>query len=316
MNFSYLNDFKSSQKNNDEQIRIAMVCTTKWELIISLANCLVIGENRRQDEASNFQLQQIRRLACLTLNNLSIPKENKMRMILGSNASLLVCNLTKVIRLQEPETAYLSCVCLMHLSSISGGVKPILTFSNSTETFIQVPNMGTNSIDPRVWEKNPLPSHQYSQNLTPLRRRRSSPVDSPYLDDPTSTLRSLECLMRDHQPFLMSKSFSLEGEAIRWTVGLLRNLSKENEHCRILSRTDIPVLVLGFLERTPHPVTTWAKDSLEEMTITFLEHLVRSPEGCKKLKEVGAIHVFRNISAGAGDTQPERKILSIMKSLE
>ena len=261
------------------------MCTSKWDAISSLANCLV--RNNSQGSKSIEKKDEVRRLACLALNTLSIPFENKNVMIHGPHFRLLVGNMTKVIRMQVPETTYLCCICLMNLSCLEDGVEQIMKFS-------------------------PLFS---AREPSPRRRCRSNSL-TPWLDDPNSTLRSLESLMKDQQPFLMSRTFSVEGEAIRWAVGLLRNLTRTNNHCAMIAKTEIPALVLGFVERTPHPVIKWATDSLEEMSLTVVDQLAACPESCEKLKESGAAYILGSIKTGAGQSKIKGKISSIFKSLE
>lgn len=296
--------------------RIPIVCTSKWDIMGSLVNCLMIDETQNSIQLRH---EKIRQLACLILNNLSIPKENKSIMILGCHATPLLRNLTRMIRTQEPETSYLCCICLMNLSFLSDGVEPIMTFSpqsdNDAHQGMSIPSIGRNSIDSRDWENFPTSMLRPTRAPTPPRQRRSN-APSPYLDDPNSLLLSLESLMRDHQPFLMSKAYSVEGEAIRWSVGLLRNLTKKNKHCSIIAKTEIPALFLGFLDKTPHPATKWTKDTIEDMSLTALDQLAGSPDSCEKLRQIGAICIVQNIKLGASKTQVDRKISSILKSLE
>ncbi len=296
--------------------RIPIVCTSKWDIIGSLVNCLMINETEHPIDVRH---EKIRRLACLTLNNLSIPKENKSIMILGCHAKPLLQSLTHVIKMQDAETSYLCIICLMNLSFLPDGIEPILTFSpqieNDSNQGMNIP-FGRNSIDPRDWEKFPTSAVvRPTRAPTPPRQRRSN-TPLPYLDDPNSLLRSLESLMRDHQPFLMSKTYSVEGEAIRWSVGLLRNLTKKNKHCSIISKTEIPALLLGCLEKTPHPTTKWDKDTIEDMTLTVLDQLAGSSVGRQNLKQIGAILIIQNIKSVSSKTQVvDRKISSILQSL-
>jgi len=278
-----------------------MVCSPNWNVISTLAGCLLSMDSRSDSEGELLH-DEIRRLACLTLNNLSTPKQNK-RAIMGEDSKLLLQNITTVIKLQIPETTYLCCIFLMNLSMSRDAVEPIMMFTPTTEG---APDLNaslrssgrlrnsTTSIDSRNWEKFPTSKRFNAREPTPPRHRRAT-SDSPWLDDPNSLLRCLEKLIRDQQPFLMSKAFSVEGESIRWAIGLLRNLTVKHRHCVVIAKTEIPALVLEVIKRTPHPVKQWIDNSTEEMALTVLDQLAASPAGSDKLKDCGAKVLLNNI---------------------
>jgi hypothetical protein len=299
-----------------------MVCSPNWNVISSLAGCLLSMDSRSDSEAE-LLYDEIRRLACLTLNNLSTPKENKRAIIQGEDSKLLLQNITTVIKLQIPETSYLCCIFLMNLAMSRDAVEPIMMFTPTTEESSDVnaplrsSGLGlrnSTSIDARNWEKT---SKRFNaREPTPPRHRRST-SDTPWLDDSNSLLRCLEKLIRDQQPFLMSKAFSVEGESVRWAIGLLRNLTVKHRHCVVIAKTEIPALVLGVIERTAHPVKKWIDNSTEEMALTVLDQLAASPAGSDKLIDCGAKALLSSVRLrDGGNTIVGNKISSILEYLE
>lgn len=84
--------------------REPMVASGKYDVLHPLTQCLVHPNN---DEKLHF--------VCLTLNNLSIPHDNKRVMILERGARRLIGNLCKVVASGKKES-YLGCIVLMNLS--------------------------------------------------------------------------------------------------------------------------------------------------------------------------------------------------------
>lgn len=292
--------------------RVPLVCSCKWDIIPPLANCLHSNIAYSSSEEDG-QHEQITRLICLTLINLSIPHENKNVMVHGPHANLLLGSITGVINVMVPEATYLCCIILMNLSLLQDTAGPILMYSSLFQCSPSC-NMDLPAAD-MVWDTFPA-----SQPVAPchptLPRQRRSSSKWRCLDDPNSLIRSLERLIRDKQPFLMSKVFSVEGEGIRWAIGLLRYLTLTSDHCSIISKTEIPALVLGILERTPHQTIKWTNESTEDMTLKVLENLAAYPSSREKLKESGALVVLGSIQTGLGGDLVRSKISSILNLLE
>jgi len=83
--------------------RVPMVCSGKYNVLTPLAKCLTqkSGDGRH--------------LACIALNNLSIPTENKRVMALGPASQAVIGGLCMVIA-EDKQESYLCCICLMSLS--------------------------------------------------------------------------------------------------------------------------------------------------------------------------------------------------------
>lgn len=101
-----------------KQNRVPMVCSGKYDVLSPLAKCLT------QESGDG------RHLACLALNNLSIPTENKRVMALGPASKEVIGGLCKVIA-EDKQESYLCCICLMNLSFLEASITSILQHSPS-----------------------------------------------------------------------------------------------------------------------------------------------------------------------------------------
>jgi uncharacterized membrane protein len=101
-----------------KQNRVPMVCSGKWDVLTPLAQCLT----------KKTSSEDGRHLACLALNNLSIPDENKRVMALGPVAKDIIGGLCKIIDKKEEQT-YLCCICMMNLSFLEDSITPMLQHS-------------------------------------------------------------------------------------------------------------------------------------------------------------------------------------------
>lgn len=99
--------------------RIPMVCSGQWDVLTPLSQCLI------------HQTGDGRHLACLALNNLSIPIENK-RVIASGPASKAVLGALCTVIAEDKEDAYLCFICLMNLSFLDGNIPFLLKFSPMT----------------------------------------------------------------------------------------------------------------------------------------------------------------------------------------
>mmetsp|Transcript_14364 Transcript_14364/g.30859 ORF Transcript_14364/g.30859 Transcript_14364/m.30859 type:complete len:314 (+) Transcript_14364:86-1027(+) len=103
-----------------KQNRVPMVCSGKYDVLTPLAQCLT------QESGDG------RHLACLALNNLSIPTENKRVMALGPSSSAVIGGLCKVIA-EDKQESYLCCICLMNLSFLEASITTMLQHSPVAE---------------------------------------------------------------------------------------------------------------------------------------------------------------------------------------
>jgi len=103
-----------------KQNRVPMVCSGKYDVLTPLAKCLT------QESGDG------RHLACLALNNLSIPTENKRVMALGPASKDVIGGLCKVIA-EDKQESYLCCICLMNLSFLEASITTILQHSPTAD---------------------------------------------------------------------------------------------------------------------------------------------------------------------------------------
>lgn len=103
-----------------KQNRVPMVCSGKYDVLTPLAKCLT------QESGDG------RHLACLALNNLSIPTENKRVMALGPASKDVIGGLCKVIA-EDKQESYLCCICLMNLSFLEASITTILQHSPTSD---------------------------------------------------------------------------------------------------------------------------------------------------------------------------------------
>lgn len=122
-----------------KQNRVPMVCSGKYDVLTPLAKCLT------QESGDG------RHLACLALNNLSIPTENKRVMALGPASKDVIGGLCKVIA-EDKQESYLCCICLMNLSFLEASITSILQHSPSDDDRIIAPLDNPDSLL-RVLEK-------------------------------------------------------------------------------------------------------------------------------------------------------------------
>jgi hypothetical protein len=235
-----LEDLQTLTDQQHAQNRVPLVCAEhKWDVMRKLLRIILVADNSEE-----------RRLACLIINNLSIPFDNKAVMCLGDLRDVLMAALLQTIRNGYPE-AYLCCVCLMNLSILDDCKGVIVNY---------VPSGKTGACQ--------------------------GPLENTF-----SLLRTLEGMMTKFAPFLMSTVLSVEGEAIRWAIGLFRNLSTTSQNAVLIAQSKIPSLAARVLQNSPHPLCKWQKDSLEDHALAFLMQLVNFPESLQLLqrghKELG-----------------------------
>lgn len=123
-----------------KQNRVPMVCSGKWDVLTPLAKCLT------QESGDG------RHLACLALNNLSIPTENKRVMALGPASKAVIGGLCKVIA-EDKQESYLCCICLMNLSFLEASITTILQHSPVADGAAPMPALENPDSLIRVLEK-------------------------------------------------------------------------------------------------------------------------------------------------------------------
>ncbi|KAL7564852.1 hypothetical protein ACA910_001597 [Epithemia clementina (nom. ined.)] len=297
---------------NHKPNRVPMVCSTKkYNVLVPLAHVLWTqprGEGRR--------------LACLALNNLSVPLENKRVMALGPESQQVLGGLCQVLAEQEEEQekrepnhdAYLCCICLMNLAFLKDAKTSILQYS-------------------------PPPSSS-----------SSSPLFLLLLDNPNSMLRVLERLFVTHSAAarrrrrrgVAAAPAAEENVLVQWASGLVNQLLVQSEeNAALLVQTNIPKCVVEnlmlfgtgigaggntntthhdiahestpcFLSKSksssssssppPPLVESWEPNSLPDFSLFILLHLAQWPRvSHEALERIGAGQVLSQILFEAPD---------------
>lgn len=208
-------------------------------MVRALANCLTASTNDKD-----------RRYACLTLNNLSIPFENKAIMVFGPSSDVLLDAVLSVIQNGLAES-YLCCILLMNLSYLDDAKLKLVEYKGG-------------------------------------------------LDNPKSLLRTMELLLKTYSQFVPKKVLSVEGEAVRWTVGWLRNITSCDKGACMIVKTAIPSLVVSFVRDSTKPLHEWTQDSLEDMSLQVLVNLANHQETNEWIESLDAKHAFDKIVGQGG----------------
>jgi hypothetical protein len=119
--------------------REPMVASGKYDVLNPLSQCLL------HDNAEKLHF------VCLTLNNLSVPHDNKRVMVLERVAKKLIQNLCRVVQAGKKET-YLCIICLTNLSYYEPGIKAIGQFSPKPKTQSR-------------WKRNKIPPMENENSL-------------------------------------------------------------------------------------------------------------------------------------------------------
>lgn len=124
------------------------------------------------------------------------------------------------------------------------------------------------------------------------------------LENPESLLRTLESIVQTFSPLMLqSTKVSVEGEAVRWATGLIRNLVSEqhtHHHAKLVSQTKIPLCLLTALKDSRQPISKWKADTLEDMALQVLLNLAKWPESCRQLQQLQAQTYLQHIEGKGG----------------
>lgn len=200
--------------------------------------------------------------------------ENKAAIMLGEPCATLIPALLTIVRARVPE-CYLAIVCLFNLSLLTEA-KPIL--------FRYVPPVST--------------------------KRPSEAPPATFSDNPTSLLRTIESLTKDYLPFVTklekaSNILSVEREAVRWSLCLMRHLSTLAENAAIVANETIfPFAAIQSLEvslQHGKDLGFWRQDSLEASSLMILVHLAQHGEECiAPWRSENALPVLRQLRGQGG----------------
>ncbi|KAL7545831.1 hypothetical protein ACHAWF_009177 [Thalassiosira exigua] len=370
-----LRELHNLTAKGNERYRVPMVrgAEGRWDVVGAFAGALLASAEAAEAEADKTTIDggtgassrkgapdvdEDRRLICWTLNNLSIPYENKSTVVHGDKFALLLRALTTVIRLNLPET-YLCCICLLNLTFATDAVRPVTfyvppAYENGSPPYS--PHRSRSCGAGGARDGGPSPGRTSSGGrppTSPFSRARSHHVRPPtprgnnsawaegrmseisalVLGNSASLIRVLERMMAINAPYLMkSKVQSVQGEAIRWSCGLVRNVTTSSsesndadggeqgsdgltgcagrrgtipdeaieEICLLISQTEIPRLMVQFVRDSPHQTVKWTKDSLEDICLGAMCNIAQWESSQEALKRAGTVECLESIEGLPG----------------
>lgn len=270
--------------------------TTKTTTTSNNKKTTVRKQQHRVDEKLHF--------VCLTLNNLSIPHDNKRVMVRERGAKRLIGNLCKIVASGKKE-AHLCCIILMNLTFYEPGLTIIGQFSptpktpNSIESSSSSSHGHSNHNGDNSSHSNSGTAKKALKTTTTILKRAAVAVTKQRkltpLENPKSLLRILQDLLTNVERGTSD---------FRWAFGLLANLSRHPENALLIGLTGIPRVAIDNLRLSKIPSKRWATNSLEDFSLYFLLHLAEaSPQGLKDALEV-VVPIMN------GDDCPEETIIS------
>lgn len=199
-----------------------------------------------------------RRQTLLILNNLCIPIENKAALIFGEPFEELMDALLAIVRSRSSES-YLALATLLNLSYIQDDHGKVAIY-------------------------NYIPD-----------RRKTFDAASQYgaqvpIDNPLSTIRTLESILQDYVPYVIRrrKVNSVELQCCRWSLNIIRNLiSTIPAFCMAIGQqTSIPALSVQCLSKSDTTnLGSWTRDSIEDACLMILIHVCRFDECVQLLQQ-------------------------------
>ena len=212
--------------------------------------------NNKKTTAGN-QVDEKLHFVCLTLNNLSIPHDNKRVMIRERGAKRLIGNLCKVVASGKKE-CHLCLIILMNLSFYEPGLTIIGQFSPT-------PKFSSSADGSTGAAKKALKA-----TTTVLKKAKNVVIRPPKLT-PLENPQSLLLILQD----LLSNAERGTSD-FRWAFGLLANLSRHPENALLILLTRIPQIAVENLRLSKTPSKNWATNSLEDFSLYFILHLAEA----------------------------------------
>jgi hypothetical protein len=85
-------------------------------------------------------------------------------------------------------------------------------------------------------------------------------------------------------------------------TGRRGSISKDSieEICILISRTEIPRLIVQFVRDSPNPTVKWTKDSLEDLSLGILCNLARFSSSREALMRAGAVDCLERLEGLPG----------------
>jgi len=243
------------------------------------SNNIQIHNNKKKTSARKLTDEKLH-FVCLTLNNLSVPNENKRVMVRERGAKRLIGNLCKIVASGKKE-CHLCLIILMNLTFYEPALTIIGQFSPTPKSSYSV-------------ESETGTAKKALQATTTVLKKAANVVIKPPkltpLENPQSLLRILQELLSNVERGTSD---------FRWAFGLLANLSRHPENALLISLTGIPQIAIENLRLSKTPSNEWATNSLEDFSLYFILHLAEaSTQGLQ-----GALDVAVPIMNGSDNAE-------------
>ena len=242
--------------------------------------------------------------------------------------------LSFVIGRNLPET-YLCLICLLNLTYCRENARVVAYHVPSTATTTRPTTTTTSS-------SSSTPPHRWSRSDAAIGvgdeedddARIIPPSSSRVLSNPSSLMRSIERVMTTNAVHAFGAVRSVQGEAMRWSCGLIRNLTRARsrgggrrgrggvdedgtpssspssnddndadaaeEVCSLISRTDIPDIVVRLIDSSPRPTVEWTRDSLEDACLGAMCNMAVWRESLGALERADAARCLRRLEGLPG----------------
>ena len=279
-----------------KQNRVPLVCSGKWDVLTTLAKCLIY-ENRDG-----------RHLACLALNNLSIPIENKRVMVLGPASQAILEGLCKIIA-DDNDCSYLGCICLMNLSMLEDlsttilqhspvalGMQAITPLANPKsllrviEMFIT--NLATNFKTGSGTCQRIRWACGFIKNLA---KGKDNAILISQTDIPKCIVHILQCTTNNPPPTPSPCTSICHANFSLWANSFIKNLSKTEDNAPLIRRNDAPKYVPEYNCTTSAALFPWISNSTEDFSLFVILHLAQWPVTKETLVKAGAFHIVKPV---------------------
>lgn len=263
--------------------RVAMVANVLCDVVTPLAMCL--------RDRKGIQ----RHIACLALNNLSIPYENKRLILFGSASRDVLSGLCHVISEQNSDS-FMALICLMNLSFYQLGVTKILHFSPSDDGGFVSPLTNPKSLI-RIIETI-LTSYPTIIKAESKKRNYWHTIQKKIRNNSSNSN--------------MQENHFHRSEFLRWTYSLLKNLTICEQNCNLLGMTEIPKCTTDIIHTSNQPSSCWNRGSIEDFALFCIVNMAQCSVSRQSLmnNDSQAVYMMKPIMTASENIQGTKATLA------
>lgn len=224
---------------------------------------------------------------------------NRVPMICSSKFNLM-SRMTKCLYCEEGNTRHLACLTLANLSIPYENKAVMALGPDSQEMFSALYSIIHKKVPEAYLCCICLVNLSFLDDaIDPifLFTPKSSKSKDP-LEVPQSAIRIIESLIQTimYPPIVAT----VQSEAVRWCLVLLKNVSTKEHICDVIAKTKIPVVTLRYLKYTQQPLSRWEDSSVEDSSLRILTNLSKFKESRDFLKSLGTSRVIGFIIGQGG----------------